>query len=277
MPRLQRESLNDFNCFWQPVDESFARRPFRECEAQMNAAVIGFGAEVRISESASVQLNDSAPWVIAPAPDAPIIRGSGEVNEPALSYETACEVDLVSAAKGGDQHAFVELHRRYRPLLKRRIRRIVRNLEDTEDTLQDTMMSAFRHLAGFRGKCSFRTWIMTIATNHSLMLLRKRRNHPETGFGIVTGEGKEVEIFQISDSMPNPEQAYAKQQASQRVTQAVRMLSPGFRMIVERYHQDEVRLVDAANAIGITEAAAKSRLLRARNALRRHFSSDSSL
>jgi RNA polymerase sigma-70 factor, ECF subfamily len=242
----------------------------------MSAAVIGFGAEVRIPESASVQLNDSAPWVDAPVPDVPIIRRSEEVNDAALTYETACEVDLVSAAKGGDQHAFVELLCRNRRLLKRRIRRIVRNLEDTEDVLQETLMSAFRHLAGFRAKCSFRTWIMTIATNNSLMLLRKRKNHRETGFGFVAAEGTEVEIFQISDPMPNPEQAYAKRQMSQRVTQAVTMLAPGFRMIVERYHQDEVRLVDAANAIGITEAAAKSRLLRARNALRRHLGSDSS-
>jgi DNA-directed RNA polymerase specialized sigma24 family protein len=52
------------------------------------------------------------------------------------------------------------------------------------------------------------------------------------------------------------------------------MLPPGFRQIVERYHQDELRLVDAANAIGITEAAAKSRLMRARIALRRHLNND---
>jgi RNA polymerase sigma-70 factor (ECF subfamily) len=242
----------------------------------MSTAVISFGAEVNMPESGSVQFKDSAPWVDAPAPEAPIIRQSGEVDDPGLCYEAACEMDLVSAAKNGDQRAFVELHRRYRPSLKRRIRRIVRNLEDTEDVLQDTMMSAFRHLAGFRGKCSFRTWITTIATNNSLMLLRKRRNHPETGFGLITAEGKEVEILQLSDPLPNPEQVYAKRQASQRVAQAVRMLPPGFRMVVERYHQDEVRLADAAHAIGITEAAAKSRLLRARDALRRHFNNDRS-
>ena len=244
--------------------------------ALVKMADIGFGAEVRSLESGSVQLNDSATWVDAHAPDAPIIRKSGEGNALALCYEAACEVDLVSAAKSGDQHAFVELHRRYRPLLKRRIRRIVRNLEDAEDVLQDTMMSALRHLAGFRGKCSFRTWIITIATNNSLMLLRKRRNHPETGFGLVTAEGKEVEILQLSDPMPNPEQVYAKQQASHRVAQAVKSLPSGYRQVVERYHQDEIRLVDAANAIGITVAAAKSRLFRARNALRRHLNNNSS-
>jgi RNA polymerase sigma-70 factor (ECF subfamily) len=242
----------------------------REFEAQMSAAVISFGVEVCIPESGCVQLNNSAPWVDAPVPDAPVPK-SGEVNDPALCYETTREIDLVSAAKGGDQHAFAELHRRYRPLLKRRIRRIVRNLEDTEDILQDTMMSALRHLAGFRGKCSFRTWIMTIATNTSLMLLRKRKSHAETGLTYVTRDGKEGEILEVLDPLPNPEQVYAKWQASQRVAQAVRMLPPGFRQVVERYHQDEVRLVDAANAIGITEGAAKSRLLRARNALRRHL------
>jgi RNA polymerase sigma-70 factor (ECF subfamily) len=76
--------------------------------------------------------------------------------------------------------------------------------------------------------------------------------------------------------MPNPEQVYALRQVSQSLSQAVRMLPPGFRQLVERYHRDEVKLVDAANAMGITAAAAKSRLLRARIALRRHLSNDKS-
>ena len=117
---------------------------------------------------------------------------------------------------------------------------------------------------------------MTIATNNSLMVLRKRRNHPETGFGLVTAEGKEVEFLQLPDPMPNPEQLCAKRQASRQVSQAVRMLPPGFRLLVERYHRDEVKLAEAARAMGISEAAAKSRLLRARKALRRHLDNDRS-
>jgi RNA polymerase sigma factor (sigma-70 family) len=202
----------------------------------MNTAAICTGAEIRIPETGSVQLDDPAPWVDAHAPERSDHPQSAEVNDPALCYEAACEFDLVSAAKNGDQCAFVELHRRYRPLLKRRIRRIVRNLEDAEDVLQDTMMSAFRHLAGFRGKCSFRTWIMTIATNNSLMLLRKRRNHAEIGLTHVTTDGKEVEILEVFDPSPNPEEVYARRQASQRIFQTVRMLPAGFRQVVERYH-----------------------------------------
>lgn len=242
----------------------------------MSAAVTSFGAEVRILQSGSIRFNDSAPWVDAGVPDAPVIRESSEGNDPGLCYEDACEADLVLAAKNGDQHAFVELCRRHSRSLKRRIGRIVRNPEDAQDVLQDTLIRAFSHLAGFRAKCSFGTWIMTIATNSSLMFLRKRRSHPETGLGLVTAEGKEVEILQVSDPMPNPEQVYAKRQASQRVSQAVRMLPPGFRVLVERYHRDEIKLVDAANEIGITPAAAKSRLMRARIALRRHLNEDRS-
>ena len=237
----------------------------------MSAAITSFGAEVGILESGSVRSNDSAPWVGADVPDAPFIAESGAGKDTDLCYEVACEVDLVSAAKTGDQQAFVELCRRHSPSLKRRIRKILRNPEDAEDVLQETLIRAFTHLAGLRAKCRFGTWIMTIATNSSLMVLRRRRNHPEIGFGVVTAEGKEVEVLQLCDPLPNPEQVYAKRQTSDRVSQAVRKLPPGFRLLVERYHQDEFKLVDAANAMGITVAAAKSRLHRARIALRRPY------
>jgi RNA polymerase sigma factor (sigma-70 family) len=242
----------------------------------MRSGAINFGAEVRILESSSVRCGDFARSIDTDAAENRITPKSGEGDDHRVCGEAACEAELVATARSGDQHAFLELCRRHRPSLKRRIRGIVRNCEDVEDVLQETLMSAFRHLAGFRAKCSFRTWILTIATNQSLMLLRKRRNHPETGFGIVTAEGKEIEILQISDPMPNPEQAYANRQVSQSLSQAVRMLPPGFRQLVERYHRDEVKLADAANAMGITAAAAKSRLLRARIALRRHLNNGKS-
>jgi RNA polymerase sigma-70 factor (ECF subfamily) len=235
----------------------------------MSATAISFGRESRILESGSVQSSNSVACVDADAPDVPCIRISGESHDRGVSYEAACDADLVSAGKSGDQHAFLELYWRHSQSLKRRIRRIVRNREDAEDVLQDTLVRAFTNLAGFRAQCSFRTWIMTIATNNSLMLLRKRRNRPETGFEFFTAEGKKVEILQVSDSSPNPEQHYAKKQASHRLSDAVNMLPQGFRVLVEFHHQDELTLVDAANAVGITVAAAKSRLLRARNKLRR--------
>lgn len=235
----------------------------------MSAAAISFGGKVRIPDSRAIQSNHSAPWVDANVSDAPAIRKPELDNASGVCHKSACDADLVSAARGGDQQAFEELCRRHSTSLKRRIRQIVRNREDAEDVLQDTLVRAFSNLVGFRAQCSFRTWVMTIATNNSLMLLRKRRTRPETGFGFITAEGRAVEILQVSDPNPNPEQHYAKKQASQRLCQAVNLLPQGFRVLVEFHHQDELTIVDAANAIGITVAAAKSRLLRARGKLRR--------
>lgn len=241
----------------------------------MNAVGISFAARESILQSGLIRLHDSAPH--PPAPGDPAIATSGKLNAPGSGHVADNELDVLSAAKSGDQHAFVELCRRHTPCLKHRIRGIVRHPEDAEDVFQETLMSAFRHLAAFRAQCSFRTWMMRIATNTSLMLLRKRRNRPETGFGLVTADGKEIEIFQVSDPMPNPEQIYAKRQASHRVSQAIGMLPADSRVLVERYHGDEIKLADAASAAGISVAAAKSRLFRARLALRSHLNNDQNL
>lgn len=87
--------------------------------------------------------------------------------------------ELLFDAKSGDHRAFEELCVRYRGLLKQRIFRIVRNQEDSGDVLQETLLSAYRHLDAFRSTCRFSTWLVAIGTNMSLMLLRKRRSAPE--------------------------------------------------------------------------------------------------
>lgn len=241
----------------------------------MSAVGISVAAGESILPSGVIHLHDSAPH--SPAPVDPAIATPAKLNACPGKHMADNELDVLSAAKSGDQHAFVELCRRHAPCLKHRIRRIVRHPEDAEDVFQETLMSAFRHLAAFRAQCSFRTWMMRIATNTSLMLLRKRRNRPETGFGLVTPDGKEIEIFQVSDPMPNPEQVYAKRQASHRVSQTIGKLPADSRLLVERYHGDEIKLADAASAAGITVAAAKSRLFRARLALRSHLNNDQNL
>jgi RNA polymerase sigma-70 factor (ECF subfamily) len=69
---------------------------------------------------------------------------------------------LLSQAKSGDQQAFGELCLRYNGILKRKIFSIVRHYEDTEDVLQDTFLSAYKHLHAFRETCKFSTWLIQI-------------------------------------------------------------------------------------------------------------------
>lgn len=176
---------------------------------------------------------------------------------------------LLSKARSGDSRAFAELCQRYSGLLKQMIFRIVRHREDAEDVLQETFLSAYQHLDGFRGKCSFPTWMTKIGINASLMLLRKRKTVLKRTSDVVTADGERLETPDFRDPRPNPEQCYMMYQTNQRVKHAIRRLPPRLRSVVDLYYRQECRLREAAIALGISEGAAKSAALRARNLLRR--------
>lgn len=133
-------------------------------------------------------------------------------------------------------------------------------------------MRAYIHLDGFRGSCSFQTWITQIAINSALMLLRRRKRYSERYGEFVGKDGEILDFPEIPDPGPNPEQAYSKAQRDVIVSNEVGRLPAGFRTLVDLYYGDESSLADAAEALGITLAASKSRLTRARAMLRRRLS-----
>jgi RNA polymerase sigma-70 factor, ECF subfamily len=175
---------------------------------------------------------------------------------------------LLSEARSGDEQAFAELCLRYRGMVMNRIYRIVRHQEDAEDVLQETFLKAYQHLQTFRGACSFSTWLAAIGTNMSLMLLRKRKALRTNNCGLVP-DYDETLVMDFRDLAPNPEQQYMMSQTSQQLKHAVMRLEPQIRKLLEMYYKSELRLKDAAQILGIPEATAKSRLLRARHMLRR--------
>jgi RNA polymerase sigma-70 factor (ECF subfamily) len=180
----------------------------------------------------------------------------------------ASEEQLLSEARSGNRQAFGELCLRYSAMLKQRIFQIVRHQEDAEDVLQDTFLKAYQHLQTFRGACRFSTWLVAIGTNTSLMLLRRKKILRKNTREVVAEDGKTL-VVEWRDPAPDPEQHYMMYQTSQKLTHAVRRLSPQFRNMLEMYYKGDLRLKDAAKILGISEAATKSRILRARRMLRR--------
>jgi RNA polymerase sigma-70 factor (ECF subfamily) len=187
-------------------------------------------------------------------------------------HSRASDEQLLSRARSGDQAAFGELCLRYTGMLKQRIFRIVRNREDAEDVLQETLLSAYRHLDTFRGTCRVSTWMTTIGINSALMILRKRRRMPEVISDRVSREGQRFESPEFRDPGLNPEQRYIADQTIDKLRSIMRRLPAHVRTVMDLYSVQELRLKDAAAILGITEATAKSRVLRGRNRLRRSLS-----
>lgn len=174
---------------------------------------------------------------------------------------------LLSEAKSGDQQAFAELCLRYRGMLMRRILKIVRHREDAEDVLQETFLSVYQHMDSFRGACKFSTWMAKIGINRSLMFLRKRRSALETSAEVIMDNGQILETREFRDPGPDPEESFIADQMVNVLRSAMRRLPPHARRLMDLYYRKEIRLKDAAAILGITEASAKSRMLRGRNRL----------
>jgi RNA polymerase sigma-70 factor (ECF subfamily) len=194
--------------------------------------------------------------------------GTDTRNAPVTDYRHAPEEQLLAAARSSDGRAFGELSARYAVSVHKRVYRILRNREDTEDVVQEALFKAYAHLGQFRGSCAFSTWLTKIAINSALMLLRKRRSHTEVSFD-QTGEDDEIwGVWEFPDPCPDAEQVYAKRQTVDVLSRAVKRLPANYRSVIELYHAQEQSLQESAETLGITVSAAKSRLLRARHTVR---------
>jgi len=197
------------------------------------------------------------------------VRGSGDPLVCAHIPRNGDDPDgpLVEAAKQGDRQAFSELSARYTASVYHKVFRLVRNREDAEDLVQETLLKAFTHLGQFRGAAKFSTWLFRIAINSALEVLRRKRRSQESSFERCQ-DGNSWEVLEFPDPVPNAERMYAKCEASRLISLALRRLPRTYQAIVRAYHEEEQPLSDVARRLGISVAAAKARLFRARVTLR---------
>jgi RNA polymerase sigma-70 factor (ECF subfamily) len=185
-----------------------------------------------------------------------------------FDYGQASDHELLDIARASDELAFEELSRRSQTSIRNRVFRIVRNREDTEDVMQETLIKAYTHLNDFRGSCCFSTWLTRIAINTALMLLRKKRSRSALSSCQLESEERTRGPWEFPDPSHDPEQIYTKCQVLDLLARAVEALPTSDRTTLELHHGRERSLRECADEVGITVAAAKSRLLRARLRLR---------
>jgi RNA polymerase sigma-70 factor, ECF subfamily len=182
-------------------------------------------------------------------------------------HSEASDDDLITAAQEGDHQAFMELCGRHSSVTRTKIFSIVRNHEDAEDALQDTLLRAFTHLTTFRRSCRFSTWLTAIGVNSALMILRKRRLRREAS-ATSSLDMDITELPEFVDRSPGPEAIYLREQSILLVRREVEKLLPSVRSVINHYYGSGCSLKEAAKAHKISLAAAKSRLGRGRVKLR---------
>jgi RNA polymerase sigma-70 factor (ECF subfamily) len=173
--------------------------------------------------------------------------------------------DLVQAAQSGDHGAFAELCRRHAQAARRRILAIVRHQEDAEDALQETLLRAYANLGRFRQTCKFSTWITAIGINAALTVIRKRKSRRESD---IESYSPDESAWNIADRTPDPERRLATSQIILLLRKELHGLPPKMQEVVTSYYGHDYSLQEAADALGISVAAVKSRLLRGRRRLR---------
>jgi RNA polymerase sigma-70 factor (ECF subfamily) len=174
---------------------------------------------------------------------------------------------LLAAAKSGDPVAFVELSKRHSNKILRRAYRIVKNWQDAEDVLQESLMRAFLHLKDFEERSSFSSWLTRIAINFALMSLRKKRGHIEISMEAINDDQGIGYRWEPKDPAESPESHCSRRERDGLLEVAIRRLPPTLRQVAQLNLIDGRSGEELAQTLGISVPAAKSRLARAKAAL----------
>ena len=182
------------------------------------------------------------------------------------------DAELAGRAKAGDLDAFEALANRHERQVYFLAWRMLRQTQDAEDVTQQTFLSALEHLGGFRGESSFATWLLRIATHAALKVLRKRK-----GLDVVSLEAA-TEPQEGYDSVPHPEfiadwrqspEVLVRQNETKRLLEAaLEQLPEKHRLVFLLRDMEGLSIKETAEALGLSEANVKVRLLRARLQLR---------
>lgn len=183
----------------------------------------------------------------------------------------AAELDeptLVQSAQHGDLEAFNFLVDRYQSLLFRIAVRMLGDEEDSADATQLAWISAFRNLNGFRGG-NFRTWLARVVVNTCYDEIRRRHRRHEVPLLQVDTDGEEIEADSwFADPAPGVEQIVDAKEFEKVVDHCLQSLAPVYRTMLVLVDIEGLSYEEAAIAARVPMGTVRSRLARARLALR---------
>jgi RNA polymerase sigma-70 factor (ECF subfamily) len=179
------------------------------------------------------------------------------------------EAALIAAARAGDEAAFRELTNRHARELHVHCYRMLGSIHDAEDALQDSLLRAWRHLAGFEGRSSFRAWLYRIATNVCLAAAT-RRSTPDHDEDIVLTPYPDTWLDELPSDTEEPSARYDRHESVQLAfLAAVQTLPPRQRAVLLLRDVLGFSAREAAELLDASPTSVHSALRRARATLER--------
>jgi RNA polymerase sigma factor (sigma-70 family) len=165
--------------------------------------------------------------------------------------------NLVVACKQGSKKACYELYRLYSKAMLNVAFRIVGNIAEAEDVLQESFLDAFNKVADFRQDTTFGLWLKQRVVNRSINLLRKRKME------LVDLEDGGIE--QIADEEPEDDEDV--QYKAAQVKEAIKELPEGYRLVISLYLLEGYDHEEIGQVLNISENTSRTQFLRAKRKL----------
>jgi RNA polymerase sigma-70 factor (ECF subfamily) len=174
------------------------------------------------------------------------------------------DAELVRRVLARDAEAFRTIMQRYNRRLYRIARSVLRNSAEAEDVVQEAYVSAFTHLASYRGESSLAAWLSRITMNEALGRLRRRRPTVDIAAFDETRTEAEIIQFPLSTQNDDPERTMAQRQLLQLVEQATDALPEIYRLVFVARVIEGMSVEETADLLRIKPETVKTRLHRAR-------------
>ena len=182
------------------------------------------------------------------------------------------EAGLIARIVAGEKELFHELIQPYERMVYLTLLSIVKNETEAEDGAQETVISAYRHLASFRGDAKFSTWLTAIAINEGRKRLRKAKNAAEESIEEeVEAHVGDYSPAPLTDWREIPLEALERKELREALRVAVAELPDIYRQVFTLRDLEELNVEETAQALGINPGAVKVRLHRARMMLQKRL------
>ena len=190
----------------------------------------------------------------------------------AISVENSAgessEQELIRRVRNGEHELFYQLIQPYEHRVYSAAFAILRNEADAEDVAQEAVLKAFKHIRQFRADARFSTWLIQITVNEARMRLRKA--HARIMEAIVDQQDEEGNYTprDFADWREIPSETLERSEIRDALTRALASLNAKYQEVFVLRDVQHLSIAETAKSLGISSAAVKTRLLRARLMLR---------